>query len=50
MAEYLLLGGVIIFAVGFIADTMKFAGGWVLFPVILVTILAFIAGKMREGW
>lgn len=30
--------------------TMKFAGGWVLLPVVLVIILAFIAGKMREGW
>lgn len=26
------------------------AGGWVLLPVVLVIILAFIAGKMREGW
>lgn len=30
--------------------TMNFAGGWVLLPVVLVIILAFIAGKMREGW
>ena len=30
--------------------TMKFAGGWVLLPVVLVIILAFIAGIMREGW
>ena len=30
--------------------TMKFAGGWVLLPVVLVIILAFIAGRMREGW
>ena len=30
--------------------TMNFAGGWVLFPVVLVIILAFIAGRMREGW
>lgn len=29
---------------------MKFAGGWVLLPVVLVIILAFIAGRMREGW
>lgn len=26
--------------------TMKFAGGWVLLPVVLVIILAFIAGKI----
>ena len=30
--------------------TMNFAGGWVLLPVVLVIILAFIAGRMREGW
>ena len=30
--------------------TMKFAGGWVLLPIVLVIILAFIAGKIREGW
>ncbi|WCT60430.1 hypothetical protein [Limosilactobacillus portuensis] len=30
--------------------TMKFAGGWVILPVALVIILAFIAGRMREGW
>ena len=30
--------------------TMKFAGGWALLPVVLVIILAFIAGRMREGW
>lgn len=30
--------------------TMKFAGGWVLLPVSLVIILAFIAGRIREGW
>lgn len=30
--------------------TMKFAGGWVLLPVALVIILAFIAGKILEGW
>ena len=30
--------------------TMKFAGGWVLLPVVLVIILAFIAGRIREGW
>lgn len=39
------------FAIALIAvTTMKFAGGWVLLPVVLVIILAFIAGKMREGW
>ena len=30
--------------------TMKFAGGWVLLPVVLVIILAFIAGRIIEGW
>lgn len=30
--------------------TMKFAGGGVLLPIVLVIILAFIAGKIREGW
>lgn len=30
--------------------TMKFAGGWVLLPIALVIILAFIAGRIREGW
>lgn len=30
--------------------TMKLAGGWVLLPVVLVIILAFIAGRIREGW
>lgn len=30
--------------------TMNFAGGWVLLPVSLVIILAFIAGRIREGW
>lgn len=39
------------FAIELIAVvTMKFAGGWVLLPVVLVIILAFIAGRMREGW
>lgn len=39
------------FAIALIAlATMKFAGGWVLVPVVLIIILAFIAGKMREGW
>ena len=39
------------FAIALIAVvTMKLAGGWVLLPVVLVIILAFIAGKMREGW
>ena len=39
------------FAISLITvTTMKFAGGWVLLPVVLVIILAFIAGKMREGW
>ena len=39
------------FAIALIAVvTMKFAGGWVLLPVVLVIILAFIAGRMREGW
>lgn len=30
--------------------TMSIAGGWVLLPVSLVIILAFIVGRMREGW
>lgn len=39
------------FAIALIAlVTMKFAGGWVLLPIALVIILAFIAGIMREGW
>lgn len=39
------------FAITLIAVvTMNFAGGWVLLPVVLVIILAFIAGRMREGW
>lgn len=39
------------FAIALITvTTMKFAGGWVLLPVVLVIILAFIAGRMREGW
>lgn len=39
------------FAIVLIAvTTMKFAGGWVLLPVVLVIILAFIAGRIREGW
>ena len=38
------------FAIALIAvTTMKFAGGWVLSHVLLVIILAFIAGRMREG-
>ena len=39
------------FAIALIAVvTMKLVGGWVLLPVVLVIILAFIAGRMREGW
>lgn len=39
------------FAIALIAvTTMMFAGGWVLLPVSLVIILAFIAGRIREGW
>ena len=30
--------------------TMSVAGGWILLPVVLLIILAFIAGRMREGW
>ena len=45
------LYAVLWFAIALIAVvTMNFAGGWVLLPVVLVIILAFIAGKMREGW
>ena len=44
------LYAVLWFAIALIAVvTMNFAGGWVLLPV-LVIILAFIAGRMREGW
>ena len=40
-----------VFAITLIAVvTMKFAGGWVILPVVLVIVLAFIAGRMREGW
>lgn len=39
------------FAIVLIAvTTMMFAGGWVLLPVSLVIILAFIAGIMRDEW
>lgn len=39
------------FTIALIAvTTMKFAGGWVLLPVVLVIILAFIAGRIREEW
>ena len=39
------------FAIALIAVVkMNFAGGWVLLQVVLVIILAFIAGRMREGW
>lgn len=45
------LYAVLWFAIALIAVvTMNFAGGWVLLPVVLVIILAFIAGRMREGW
>ena len=45
------LYAVLWFAITLIAvTTMKFAGGWVLLPIVLVIILAFIAGKIREGW
>lgn len=39
------------FAIALIAVvTMKFAGGWVLIPMILTIVLAFIAGRIHEGW
>ena len=39
------------FAIALIAlVTMRIAGGWVLLPVVLEIILAFIAGRIREGW
>ena len=45
------LYAVLWFAITLIAVvSMKFAGGWVLLPIVLVIILAFIAGKIREGW
>lgn len=30
--------------------TMQIAGGWTLIPSGLIAVLAFIAGKMHEGW
>lgn len=30
--------------------TMQIAGGWTLIPSGLIVVLAFIAGKMHEGW
>lgn len=30
--------------------TMEFVGGWILVPMILTIALAFIAGRMGEGW
>lgn len=45
------LYAVLWFAITLIAVVaMKFAGGWVILPVVLVIVLAFIAGRMREGW
>jgi uncharacterized integral membrane protein len=45
------LYAVLWFAIALIAVvTMKLVGGWVLLPVVLVIILAFIAGRMREEW
>ena len=45
------LYAVLWFAIALIAVvTTKFAGGWVLLPVVLLIILAFIAGRIREGW
>lgn len=39
------------FAIALITvTTMKFAGGWVLIPMILTAGLAFIAGRIHEGW
>lgn len=45
------LYAVLWFAIALIAlVTMRVAGGWVLLLVSLVIILAFIAGRIREGW
>ena len=45
------LYAVLWFAIALIAVvTMNFAGGWVILPVALVIILAFIAGRIHEGW
>lgn len=30
--------------------TMQMAGDWTLIPTALIAVLAFIAGKMHEGW
>lgn len=30
--------------------TMSVVGGWTLIPSGLIAVLAFIAGKMHEGW
>lgn len=30
--------------------TMSIVGGWTLLPTALIAVLAFIAGKMHEGW
>lgn len=33
-----------------VITTMQIAGGWTLIPSGLIAVLAFIAGKMHEGW
>lgn len=39
------------FAIALIViTTMQMAGGWTLIPSGLILVLAFIAGKMHEGW
>jgi hypothetical protein len=45
------LYGIIWFAISLtVLVTMSAVGGWVLIPMILTIVLAFIAGRMREGW
>ncbi|WP_346691587.1 hypothetical protein [Limosilactobacillus vaginalis] len=43
------LYGIIWFAIALaVLVTMSVVGGWVLIPMILTIVLAFIAGRMRE--
>lgn len=45
------LTALIWFSITLIAiSTVIACGGWVLLPIGLEVILAFIAGKMSEGW
>lgn len=45
------LYGIIWFTIALtVLVTMSVTGGWILVPMILMIVLAFIAGRMREGW